>query len=175
MNTLSFFNPKFSSDFFDVIDRNFYGRCGNPEMPKRFVPKVDVKETKDSYIIDMELAGFSEDKVDIELQDRILTISSKREHPRCQPEKTTENEEKNLPITEVPVTEEKEVAPKPERQEIKWLVKERGFGLKLFSRSFNLPEDIDGENVNATFKNGLLTITVPKKTETKSRKIAISA
>ena len=44
MNTLSFFNPKFSSDFFDVIDRNFYGRCGNPEMPKRFVPKVDVKD-----------------------------------------------------------------------------------------------------------------------------------
>lgn len=172
MNTLSFFNPKFSSDFFDVIDRNFYGRCGNPEMPKRFVPKVDVKETKDSYIIDMELAGFSEDKVDIELQDRILTISSKREHPRCQPEKTTEaeNPEKNSIATE-----EKEVAPKPERQEIKWLVKERGFGLKHFSRSFTLPEDIDGENVNATFKNGLLTITVSKKTETKSRKIAISA
>ena len=170
MNTLSFFNPKFSSDFFDVIDRNFYGRRENPEMPKRFVPKVDVKETKDSYIIDMELAGFSEDKVDIELQDRILTISSKREHPRCQGEKTTENEEKNLPVTE-----EKEVAPKPERQEIKWLVKERGFGLKHFSRSFNLPEDIDGENVSANFKNGLLTISVPKKTETKTRKITISA
>lgn len=170
MNTLSFFNPKFSSDFFDVIDRNFYGRCGNPEMPKRFVPKVDVKETKDSYIIDMELAGFSEDKVDIELQDRILTISSKREHPRCQAEKEVENPEKNSTATE-----EKEVAPKPERQEIKWLVKERGFGLKHFSRSFNLPEDIDGENVSANFKNGLLTISVPKKTETKTRKITISA
>jgi HSP20 family protein len=170
MKTLSFFNPKFSSDFFDVIDRNFYGRCGNPEMPKRFVPKVDVKETKDSYIIDMELAGFSEDKVDIELQDRILTISSKREHPRCQVEKEVENPEKNSIATE-----EKEVAPKPERQEIKWLVKERGFGLKHFSRSFTLPEDIDGENVSANFKNGLLTISVPKKTETKSRKIAISA
>ena len=59
--------------------------------------------------------------------------------------------------------------------EFKWLVKERGFGLKHFSRSFTLPEDIDGENVNATFKNGLLTITVPKKTETKTKKIAISA
>ena len=172
MNTLSFFNPKFSSDFFDVIDRNFYGRRENPEMPKRFVPKVDVKETKDSYIIDMELAGFSEDKVDIELQDRVLTICSKNEHPRCQGEKTTEaeNPEKNLSATE-----EKEVAPKPQRTEFKWLVKERGFGLKHFSRSFTLPEDIDGENVNATFKNGLLTITVAKKTETKTKKIAISA
>ena len=172
MNTLSFFNPKFSSDFFDVIDRNFYGRRENPEMPKRFVPKVDVKETKDSYIIDMELAGFSEDKVDIELQDRVLTICSKNEHLRCQGEKTTENEnpEKNSIATEA-----KEVAPKPQRTEFKWLVKERGFGLKHFSRSFTLPEDIDGENVNATFKNGLLTITVAKKTETKTKKIAISA
>ena len=172
MNRVSFFNPKFTSDFFDAFDRNFYGRRENPEMPKRFVPKVDVKETKDSYIIDMELAGFSEDKVDIELQDRVLTICSKNEHPRCQGKKTTEaeNPEKNLSATE-----EKEVVPEPQRTEFKWLVKERGFGLKHFSRSFTLPEDIDGENVNATFKNGLLTITVAKKTETKTKKIAISA
>ena len=73
------------------------------------------------------------------------------------------------------VAEEKEVALKTERQEIKWLVKERGFGLKHFSRSFTLPEDIDSEKVSANFKNGLLTINIPKKGETKSRKIAISA
>ena len=170
MNTLSFFNPKFASDFFDVFDHNFCERRENPEMPKRFVPKVDVKETKDSYILDMELAGFSEDKVDIELQDRVLTICSKREHPRCQSEKTTECEEKNSTATE-----EKQLAPKSQKPEFKWLVKERGFGLRHFSRSFTLPEDINGENVNATFKNGLLTITVAKKTETKTRKIAISA
>lgn len=169
MNTLSFFNPKFTSDFFDAFDHNFYGRRENPEMPKRFVPKVDVKETKDSYILDMELAGFSEDKVDIELQDRVLTICSKNEHPCCHSEKEVENPEKNLSATE------EKIAPKPQKSEFKWLVKERGFGLRHFSRSFTLPEDIDDENVNATFKNGLLTITVAKKTETKSRKIAISA
>ena len=56
MNTLSFFNPKFASDFFDVFDHNFCERRENPEMPKRFVPKVDVKETKDSLY---EIVNFS--------------------------------------------------------------------------------------------------------------------
>ena len=77
MNTVSFFNPKFTSDFFDAFDRNFYGRRENPEMPKRFVPKVDVKETKDSYILDMELAGFSEDKVDINYKTESLQFLQK--------------------------------------------------------------------------------------------------
>lgn len=170
MNNLSFFNPRFTSDFFDVIDRNFSGMNGYLEKPRKFIPKVDVKETKASYILDMELPGFSESDVDIELQDRVLSISSKREQPCCAKENMKKTQDVNSSVAE-----EKEVAPKTERQEIKWLVKERGFGLKHFSRSFTLPEDIDGENVVANFKNGLLTINIPKKGETKSRKIAISA
>ena len=169
MNTVSFFNPKFTSDFFDAFDRNFYGRRENP-VPKRFVPKVDVKETKDSYILDMELAGFSEDKVEIELNDKVLSVFSKREKNCCPKTENTETEEKILDSEE-----EKEICAKPQHSEFRWLVKERGFGTKRFYRSFKLPEDIDGENVSANFKNGLLTISVPKKTETKTRKITISA
>lgn len=170
MNTLSFFNPRFTSEIFDAIDRNFSGMNEFTERPRKFVPKTDVKETKDSYILDMELSGFSEEQVDIELQDRVLSISSKRDQPCCAKENMEKTQDVNLSVAE-----EKEVAPKTERQEIKWLVKERGFGLKHFSRSFTLPEDIDSEKVSANFKNGLLTINIPKKGETKSRKIAISA
>lgn len=36
-----------------------------------------------------------------------------------------------------------------------------------FCRSFNLSDDIKTDNINAEFKDGLLTITMPKKEEVK--------
>ena len=163
-------NPRLTPGFFDVVDRNFSEMKRISENARKFVPKVDIRESKDAYVLDMELAGYSEDEVEIELNDKVLSVFSKREKNCCSKTENTETEEKILDSEE-----EKEIYAKPQHSEFRWLVKERGFGLKHFSRSFTLPEDIDGENVNATFKNGLLTITVPKKTETKSRKIAISA
>ena len=56
LNTLSFFNPRFTSDLFDVIDRNFSDySCG--ENGKSAMPRVDVSEKKDSYVLEMELPG----------------------------------------------------------------------------------------------------------------------
>jgi HSP20 family protein len=48
---------------------------------------------------------------------------------------------------------------------------ERSYG--SFSRSFTLPEGVDGENVTADLKDGVLALTVPKKPEVQPRKIAI--
>jgi HSP20 family protein len=48
---------------------------------------------------------------------------------------------------------------------------ERAYG--GFSRVFTLGGGVDAERVAANFKDGVLTITVPKKEETKPRKIAI--
>ena len=42
-----------------------------------------------------------------------------------------------------------------------WYFSERQFG--SFSRSFRLPEDADGAGVKAEMKDGVLTVTVPKK------------
>jgi HSP20 family protein len=50
---------------------------------------------------------------------------------------------------------------------------ERSYG--SFSRSFTLPEGIDGDNVTADLKNGVLTLSVPKKPEVQPRKVAINA
>lgn len=49
---------------------------------------------------------------------------------------------------------------------------ERRYG--SFSRSLTLPRDIDAENVSASFKDGLLTVHVPKKETAKPRSIKIN-
>jgi HSP20 family protein len=43
-----------------------------------------------------------------------------------------------------------------------------------FQRSFNLPKNTNGENVAASFKNGTLLITIPKKEEVKPREIEVT-
>jgi HSP20 family protein len=48
---------------------------------------------------------------------------------------------------------------------------ERAYG--SFSRAFTLPEGVDGENVTADLKSGVLTLTVPKKPEVQPKKIVI--
>jgi HSP20 family protein len=49
---------------------------------------------------------------------------------------------------------------------------ERSYG--RFVRSFRLPEDANGEAIKATFKEGVLTIAVPKREETKPKSIEIN-
>ena len=107
------------------------------------LPKVDVRETKDAYLLDMDLPGCTDKDVQINLKDRILSISS--------------------------VKEEK----KEEKTEGEFLIKERR--TSRFARSFTLPEDINGEKVKAEFKNGLLSVLIPRKPEAQSRSIAITA
>lgn len=48
---------------------------------------------------------------------------------------------------------------------------ERSYG--TFSRTFALPGSVDVENVKAEYKDGLLTLTLPKKEEAKPKTIKI--
>jgi HSP20 family protein len=50
---------------------------------------------------------------------------------------------------------------------------ERAYG--SFHRSFAIPAFVDAENVRAEFRNGLLTITLPKKDSAKGRSIEVNA
>ncbi len=50
---------------------------------------------------------------------------------------------------------------------------ERAYG--KFERSFTLPSSVDGEKVTARMKDGVLDVTLPKKEESKARKIKIAA
>ena len=64
---------------------------------------------------------------------------------------------------------------KEEKEEKKDNYARREFYYNSFSRSFNLPDTIDVDNIKADYKNGILNITLPKKEETKvTREIKIS-
>ena len=142
MNELALFN-----DLFDGFgDDGFLMPSFN--YKKAFIsPKVDVKEDKDAYIMEMDLPGMSDKDVDIELDRNVLTISSKKE--------------------------DKKDEKKEEKDGAKWLIHERS--AMQFTRSFTLPEDVDSENLSAHVKDGILTVTMPRKALASPKRIAITA
>jgi HSP20 family protein len=50
---------------------------------------------------------------------------------------------------------------------------ERSYG--SFARAFTLPEGVDGDNIKAELKEGVLTLTLPKRPELQPKKIAVKA
>ena len=59
-----------------------------------------------------------------------------------------------------------------EKKEGSWHRLERSYG--RFERAFALPETVDFEAVKADYKNGVLTITLPKKEIAKPRQIKVA-
>ena len=63
---------------------------------------------------------------------------------------------------------------KPEIEEkATFLRRERPYG--KFKRVINLSEQVDSEKVEASYKNGILLLTLPKKEELKPKQITIKA
>ena len=53
----------------------------------------------------------------------------------------------------------------------------REFSYQAFQRSFYLPNTVDSENIKAQYKDGILSLVIPKKEEAKkkpAKRIAIS-
>lgn len=49
---------------------------------------------------------------------------------------------------------------------------ERSYG--SFSRSFSLPNTVNAEAIHAEYKNGVLTVNLPKREESKPRQVKVS-
>jgi HSP20 family protein len=54
-----------------------------------------------------------------------------------------------------------------------YLYRERRYG--TFSRSVQLPVRVEGDRADATFTDGVLTLSIPKAEEVKPRQIRINA
>lgn len=109
-------------------------------------PRVDVAETAEHYELTAELPGFSKDDVTVQVKDGLLELSAARATATPAPDTAAER---------------------------RWLVRERRTA--AFHRSFRLPRDVNGEAIAASFQDGLLVLTLPKREETKPRVVAIQA
>ena len=61
----------------------------------------------------------------------------------------------------------------PEQENGMWHLQERGHG--RFSRMVELPQYVDSDKVTAEFQHGVLSITLPKRQEVKSRRVEVKA
>ena len=108
----------FRDDFFDRKDRMNFN-----------LMKTDIREDENSYLLEVDLPGYSKDDIKIDITDGYLTINAKVE-------KENNDENKN------------------------YVRRERFTG--EVTRSFYVGEDIREDEVIASFKNGILTLEVPK-------------
>jgi HSP20 family protein len=108
-------------------------------------PRVDVTENKDRYELVAELPGFRKDEVTVQVNDGLLEVVAAPAASEAAKEET----------------------------ETRWLVRERR--PVTYRRTFRLPRDVDGESIEAAFRDGLLVLTLPKKEESKPRVVAIKA
>ena len=105
---------------------------------------VDVREDADHIYVEAELPGFKKDEIDISVENQSLTIAA--EHRSQKDEKSADKGE--------------------------WLLHERRY--TRFQRSFMLPPTVDSQSVAAKLNDGVLTVTLNKREETKPRKITVS-
>jgi HSP20 family protein len=107
-----------------------------------WMPKVDVADTKDAFVVKAEIPGIDPKEIGLTLEGDTLTIKG---------EKMREKEEKDEAYFRM----------------------ERTYG--AFARAIPLPAAVEAGKVTATFKNGLLTVTLPKGPEAKGKFIPIKA
>jgi HSP20 family protein len=60
-----------------LFDRFFEGRAPNG-VSRRWIPAMDLVETEDHLVLRGDLPGMTEDDVDIEIKDNVLTVSGER-------------------------------------------------------------------------------------------------
>lgn len=61
--------------------------------------------------------------------------------------------------------------PETRKEDERVLLRERTYG--TFTRSFRLPQPINAEQIEATFENGVLNLTLPKREEAQPRQIQV--
>ena len=134
-------------EFDTMLNRWFGGRETNGGAGGYLAPyAVDVREDADHIYVEAELPGYKKDEIDITLENQTLTIAAERK------------------------SETKQGGEGGKKGDL--LLHERRYS--RFLRSFTLPPTVDEQTVNAKLNEGVLTITLNKREESKPKKITVS-
>ena len=80
-------------------------------------------------------------------------------------------EDINVTIEDRVLSIRTESATEEESKDDSYVVRERRTG--SYRRSLRLPESVEAENVESGYEHGVLTITLPKRKETKAKRIEV--
>lgn len=186
------FHPLFRLlDDFDTYRSDSGTERQSRSQTKTFAPKFDVSEHGDRYELHGELPGIEQKDVEIEFSDRqtlVIRGHTERSYTSGTPPAGSIEGSKSSGAIEgsqdqsQTVTKENGSAKKDNevgthehkshKPDVKYWVSERSVG--HFSRSFNFPTPVDQDTVQASLKNGVLSVTIPKAKKPESRKITIS-
>lgn len=128
--------PNWSSLLDDVFNRDLPSVFTSNFNTGITLPKVNIKETTDAFMVEMAVPGLKKSDFRLDLDNDVLSISTEVED---------ENELNQKNYTR------------------------REFGYSSFKRTFTLPESVNDEKINANYKDGILSIILPKKEEAKQK------
>jgi HSP20 family protein len=153
MNYLTVRRPNNGVSVAGDFDRLFDSVFGNMPTWSDRSPAVDIRANDNEYVVEAELPGLSEDQIDVRVENDLMIIQAHAEENRTETEQAGETRQAD----ETPGDE--------------YILRERR--ARRFHRSFAMPKDADTGNVEATYRNGVLTVRLPKKPESKPRRIEI--
>lgn len=155
MNSLNLWEPtREALTLRDAVNRLFEDSIVRPDALNRSMP-MDVMETGDSFVVKASLPGCTKEQVELHFQKDTLTIKA---HLGEMPKQPAEGGEPKQQV----VTQDGH----------RYLLRERFSG--QITRSLTLPVPIDVEKAHATFKDGVLILTLPKSEAVKPRTIKVS-
>eukprot|EP00924_Labyrinthula_sp_SR-Ha-C_P009368 snap_masked-scaffold_2-processed-gene-21.6-mRNA-1 protein AED:1.00 eAED:1.00 QI:0/-1/0/0/-1/1/1/0/145 len=127
----------------------YYVKSSNQvkQAPYRKHLAVDISEKEEEYVLKFDVPGFMKSDIDISIDKNTLKISVLKKK-----EDETQNEEEKQNKEDFILVERKTI---------------------LTERSFELPDDVDTEKIDAKCEHGVLTLTLQKKEAEKPRKIRI--
>lgn len=129
-----------------------------------WAPAVDIVETEVDFRLLLEIPAVAAEDVKVAVEDNVLTVSGERrvvgfDTPSAQVS------------DELGAAAGSEADSSEETRGVTHHRRERRFG--QFSRSFRLPETVDEEAIEATTKDGVLTLIIAKRAQPQPRHIEV--
>ena len=135
-----------SSSPFDLFDRLEQQLSQQLQSAER-VPAAEVHESADAYEVVLELPGVDKAAIEVKATDRSLLISAERRRLRTPKRLEGESDGASEATAEVRATANP-------------LLSEFRYG--TWSRSFRFSQPIVRDQLQAVYRDGLLTVTAPK-------------
>ena len=137
-------------DLFDRIEQQLSQQLHSAER----VPAAEVHETPEAYELVLELPGVDKAAIEVKATERSLVISAERRSQRQLSAPSPEGEPSADANGSTP-------AQTPQAGKARGpLLSEFRYG--TWSRSFRFPQPIEREQLQAAYRDGLLTVTAPK-------------